>query len=64
MNKKKILGLVVLLAIVCVSGTVYASQLLASSISFTPSKENKDKGFVALNVEEAINELYKKNAGT
>lgn len=58
-NNLKVFISVVITAIICTSGTVYAvSQYYAENISFTPSKENQEKGFTATNVEEALNNLY------
>ena len=48
--------LVILTAFICITGTVYASELFASSISFTPS--NPDWELEENTVEAAINDLY------
>ena len=48
--------LVILTAFICITGTVYASELFASSISFTPS--NPDWQLEENTVEAAINDLY------
>lgn len=58
-NNIKTIMIVVITAIICISGTVYAvSEYYAKDISFTPSTENQEKGFTATNVEEALNKLY------
>lgn len=58
-NNLKIFVAIVITFILTLSGTVYAiSAYRASDIAFTPNEENKNNGFNASNVEEALNSLY------
>lgn len=60
-NNIKIFVTIIICAIFFTSITAYAvTQYYARDISFTPSKDNQDKGFNVTNVEEALNMLYDK----
>lgn len=63
-NNYKLLIAIIITTIVVTSGTVYAAQVyFAKDISFELSQKNKDNGFQATNVEDALNELYNEATG-
>lgn len=64
-NNLKVFITMIITTIIVGSVSVYAaSQYFAKDISFTPSDTNKENGFTATNVENALNQLYEKNSST
>ena len=51
--------LVIITALICITGSVYASQIFANNIRYTPEWKAQD-GSNITNVEQAMNELYNK----
>lgn len=64
-NNLKVFVAIIITTIIVGSVSVYAATTyFAKDISFTPSDNNKANGFTATNVEDALNELYKKSSNS
>lgn len=55
---KKLFSYILTAILFCGIGVAAGTQFLAKDVSFTPSKENQDKGWEVNNVEDALNDLY------